>query len=182
METTGTAKGPNGSAKRVSRVIRGALIVAAVAVAAGAVWWFSVLGDVRRAVALYDSGQTSDAANALRRVIASPISAFRLREAAQHALGLCLSAEASRLATREPTRQGYEKALGILKEARALAGPTPDIESQVREYSAALSRLEGKGPLPPTRYQVFGPPETSGAKPETATPGPADGQPSERAR
>jgi hypothetical protein len=167
---------------RVSRVTRLTLIVIAALAAALALWWFSVLRDVKRAVALYDAGQTQEAASALRPAINSPVAALVLREKARHALGLCLSLEASRLAQREPTRAGYEQALRMLEEAQSLAGPTGDITAQVREYTAALARLDAKTPPPPPRHQVFSPPpepkpEPPGAIKNSPTPAEKPEQP-----
>ena len=161
------------------RVIQLTAIFAAVFVIAGAGWWYVALNDVKRAVALYDAGKTGEAAGLLRSVIKSPISAFRLREAAQHALGQCLSVEASRLAEREHSRAGYEKALEILKEARALAGPIKDIETQVRDYTLAINRLDGKAPPPVPKVKTLIPeaPSPSAPPAEKTAPPPQSGTP-----
>lgn len=161
------------------RVLHLTAICAALFMIAGACWWYVALNDVKRAVALYDAGKTGEAADLLRSVIKNPISALRIREAAQHALGQCLSVEASRLAEREHSRAGYEKALEILKEARALAGPINDIETQVRDYTLAIDRLDGKAPPPPPKIKTFIPdaPTPSAPPAGKTSPQPQDGTP-----
>lgn len=158
------AKATPGSARRVIQL---ALICIAVMSVAIAVWWLWALKDLKRAVALYDAGKFQESSALLKDVAARPVSALRLRESAQHAMGLCLSAEASQLVEKERSKAALEKALELLTQAQALAGPTPDIVSQQREYSQAVNRIGA--PTPPPQIKAIIPPANKEA-PAPANP------------
>jgi len=115
-------------------IVRGLLILALLLVAAAAIRWAMLYRAYSRAVSLYEQEEYAQAHDLLQGVIASPLSAFRIRSRARRALGMCVAEMASDLALREPSLAGYTRALDLLEQARELVGPSQEIERRIREY------------------------------------------------
>ena len=136
-ETTATPKKPSGKTSLVLRIL---LIVALLLIVLGAVQWRMLAGDLKRGVALYEEAKYQEAVDALQPLLGKTLAGFRIRGQAIRTIGLCKAEIASDMALKERSPEGYAQALKLLEEAKALAGPTPEIERRIKEYTEYVQK------------------------------------------
>jgi len=153
-------------------IVRIVLIVILVFVVIFAVRWYGVKGKYDQAVDLYEQHKFSEAHDLFEEVIASPVSAFRLRGKAQESLARCKSEMASELAmSQDRTAETLDEALTLLEEAKDLAGGSEEIERRIQEYTQMRDRLKENQAAPDgARIQERPDEETPDAPPPPPLP------------
>lgn len=167
-----TGQAPQRPAAKSPLMVRVALFVTLALVIICVVLWFFLKSDLDRAIALYDAGEYQEAVHILQPLIDRPLARLRIRQAAERTLGFCKAELATQVAMKERSAEGYRKALQLLAEAKELAGPTPEIEKGIKEYTEYLQKLEPP-PTPPAPLSA--PPKTP---PTTAPNAPTASPPS----
>lgn len=137
------------TARKIALSIRILLLAALVLLLAVAVRWRMLATEYQRAIDLFDQGKYEAAQTRLQQVMDRPLAAFRIREKARRAIGLCKAEQAGEIVRQERSLEGYAKALDLLEQARREAGATPEIERRIEEYKGYLERQKAAAPTAP---------------------------------
>jgi hypothetical protein len=145
-EANRAPESPKGKTALVGRMV---LVVALVLVLIAAFQWYRLSGELKQGVSLYEAGKYQDAVNVLEPLLPRTLSGFRIRAEAKRTIGLCKAEMASEIALKDRTAEGYQKALKLLEEAKALAGSTQEIERRIAEYTGYLHPPAASTPAAP---------------------------------
>ena len=109
-----------------------------------------------KALDLYDQAKYQEAHDILEPLVKKPLAIIKIRGQARKALGQCKLQLAVDIGQSARSKEGWTQALTMLEEARELAGPSEEIERQIKEYREYIEKAGEQAK--PEAEPVPGPP------------------------
>lgn len=125
-------KKPGSKRKLVLRII---FAVVVIVVLVFGVRWRMLASEYKKGVAFYEQGEYQQAHDIFNAVQAKTLAALRLRNRARIGMGRCKAELATETAFKDKSLEGYTTALQLLEEAKALCGPSGEVDRRIKEYT-----------------------------------------------